>query len=395
MNEMEHKGNWSPPIADEGYILVPSNEGFINKFFKDDGTRVSGWQYPQSENSLGSFYGHMVLNDGVLFGSGYGNGEGKRCQNRKCISNIFAIDIESSQSIWMEGMLKIDGSIVGGLVSHENIIYFAVNTNDSSSGVGSHIYAVDATSDYDKKLGDLTNRILWKQPIESKVFSTPLIDGENNILILGVLEGQIMLLDISTDSKKRSMTSIDTGFPVVSSVIDVGEGIYCYGNINGRMGCITVSRNSQGIFDIEQWNELQLDGWIWSSAERDDRNLYLVTLSGWVYRLDIDIPSKSIDINWKKELKFDGKPVGGLTLYSWRNRNLLAVPFDDDKVITLDAMTGSIDGEFPLKEGVQSKPLIIDNLMYVLDRKNNFQSFSLGDRSLIKCFNLEDMKACD
>ena len=28
---MEHKGNWSPPIADEGYILVPSNEGFINK----------------------------------------------------------------------------------------------------------------------------------------------------------------------------------------------------------------------------------------------------------------------------------------------------------------------------------------------------------------------------
>ena len=130
MNEMEHKGNWSPPIADEGYILVPSNEGFINKFFKDDGTRVSGWQYPQSENSLGSFYGHMVLNDGVLFGSGYGNGEGKRCQNRKCISNIFAIDIESSQSIWMEGMLKIDGSIVGGLVSHENIIYFAKNTTN-------------------------------------------------------------------------------------------------------------------------------------------------------------------------------------------------------------------------------------------------------------------------
>ena len=36
MNDMEHQGNWSSPVADEDYLYVPSDSGKIHKFSKLD-----------------------------------------------------------------------------------------------------------------------------------------------------------------------------------------------------------------------------------------------------------------------------------------------------------------------------------------------------------------------
>ena len=98
---------------------------------------------------------------------------------------------------------------------------------------------------------------------------------------------------------------------------------------------------------------------------------------------------------WEKELKFDGKPVAGIAPYSFRNQILLAVPFDKDKIIIVEDGTGSTLGEYPLKNGVQSLPIIIDNLIFTIDRENSFRGYSIADRSQLICFDLNDMKGCD
>ena len=410
INEMEHKGNWSSPVSSQDHILAPSDEGFLYKFDKDSGQIENEWKYPKSDSSLGAFYGKILIDRGTLFGSSYGNGEGKKCQNRECVASIFAVDIETGKSIWMDEILNVDGSVVGGVSLHNSILYFATVENDIRDGVGSYLYAVDSTSDFGKNLSELTQRILWKIPLKGKVYSRPTIDHQNNILILGTLDGDITLINLenpneSANPLNRIIETYPTDYPIISPVIlvnnDTTKSDYCFGNIKGHFKCFSLSINSNltqpstsGSI-IEFWEDIQLNGWIWSDIKKSGNDLYLATLSGWAYKFNIDSQLKSASIQWEKELKYDGKPVGGVSIYSYRSQDFIAVPFDKDKVVIIDSLNGSIVGEFPLKDGVLSNPVISDGLLYVIDKEDKLQSFSIGDRSLIKCFDLKDMKGCN
>ena len=413
INEMEHKGNWSSPVTSEDFLLVPSDDGYIYKFSKDSGQIENAWKYPQSDSSLGSFYGELIINNDTLFGSSYGNGDGKKCQNRECVASIFAVDIKTGKSIWMDEILNVEGSVVGGVSLHNEILYFATVENNTQDGVGSYIYAVDATSDYGKNLSDLSQRVLWKIPIEGKIYSRPTIDDKQNILILGTLNGEVAIIDLENsinynNPQDRIIEIYLTDYPIISSVVqvnsldsDAASSSYCFGNIKGQFQCFTLLANSNlrqnsiSESKIESWGDIQLNGWIWSDIERSDKNLYLTTLSGWAYKFDINPQLKSVTIEWEQELKYDGKPIGGVSVYSHRNQDFMAIPFDKDKIVILDALNGIVVGEFPLKDGVLSNPVVSEGLLYVIDKEGKFQSFSIGDRSLIKCFDLEDMKGCN
>jgi len=404
MNDMEHQGNWSSPVADENYLYVPSDSGKILKFSKSNGSVINGWEFPMGENSLGSFYGNMILNDEILYGSAYGNGEGKKCQNRKCISSLFAIDIINGDSIWMEEYITINGSIVGGVVYHNGIIYVATSENDKSNDAGGYLYAIDAKSDSNKTLDELTGKILWRIPLESEIYGTPLLDKEQEILIVGGLNGDIAFIDIKnndsyiSNSQNRLIFIEQSEFPIISPIIKVSENSYCYGNISGKLKCFDLkpsSSNISSINGVNYWAELGLDGWIWSEIAAFNNSYYVITLSGWLYRIDIDPDAELLSIVWEKELKFDGKPIAGLVPYSFRNQTLLAVPFDKDKIIIIEDGTGSTLGEYPLKNGVQSLPVVDSNLIFTIDREDNFRGYSIADRSQIICFDLDDMKGCD
>ena len=404
MNDMEHQGNWSSPVADEDYLYVPSDSGKIHKFSKLDGSIVSGWEFPKGENSLGSFYGDMILKDGVLYGSAYGNGEGKKCQNRKCISSLFAIDVANAESIWMEEFISVNGSIVGGVAYHNGGIYVATSENDKSSDAGGFIYAVDAQSDSNKTLDELTSKILWRIPLESEIYSAPFLDKEKELLIVGGLNGDIAFIDIKNDDSyssnplARHFYTEQSEFPIISSIIKVSENSYCHGDISGKLKCFNLKssgNNISSISGLNYWGELGLDGWIWSEIATFNNSYYAITLSGWLYRIDINTNSDLLSILWEKELKFDGKPVAGVAPYSFRNQILLAVPFDKDKIIIVEDGTGSTLGEYPLKNGVQSLPIINDNLIFTIDRENSLRGYSIADRSQLICFDLNDMKGCD
>jgi len=406
MNDMEHKGNWTSPKLDENFIYVPSDEGVLHKFSKINGSKESSWQFPLGDSSLGSFYGEMIIDKGILYGAAYGNGEDKRCQNRKCISSVFAIDANTGQSVWMEESIKIDGSIVGGLILHKDIIYVATSENDKSDSAGGYLYAIDAKSDSDRTLNELTQKILWRIPLPGEIYGTPLLNSEKEFLIVGGLSGDISIIDLNntqayeTNPLSRIKLSQITNYPIISSIIKVSEDSYCFGNIKGQLKCFNLeiqykNNSSIGSVNFQIWGELLLDGWIWSDIREFNNNYYLVTLSGWLYKIQVDENREEIKIEWEKELKLDGKPVAGLTTYTYRNQDFIAVPFDKDKIAIIDNVSGATLGEYPLKNGVQSLPIVNDNLIFVIDRDNKFRSFSVADRSQIICFDMKDMKGCD
>ena len=217
--------------------------------------------------------------------------------------------------------------------------------------------------------------------------------------ILSVLDEKGIFYKDTRFQTNRSIQNIcsDAGH-IGTSIIKVSENSYCHGDISGKLKCFNLKssdNNISSISGLNYWGELGLDGWIWSEIATFNNSYYAITLSGWLYRIDINTNSGLLSILWEKELKFDGKPVAGVAPYSFRNQILLAVPFDKDKIIIVEDGTGSTLGEYPLKNGVQSLPIINDNLIFTIDRENSFRGYSIADRSQLICFDLNDMKGCD
>ena len=39
-------------------------------------------------------------------------------------------------------------------------------------------------------------------------------------------------------------------------------------------------------------------------------------------------------------------------------------------------------------------PLVVDNLLYVIDLEGRVKTFSTADRTLVRCFDLEKLEGC-
>ena len=416
MNEMQHMGGWTPPIASDDHIFISAQDGYIYRFNRDTGYHDNLWKYPNGEISLGAFYGDMVIKDGVLFGSSYGDGQGKKCQSRNCVTNIFAIDIISGNSIWSEDLVRLDSTVVGGVnIYSDNTLVFATSENDDKDGIGSYIYALDIESDFEKSLKNRTSqRILWKIPIKGKIYGKILI--HENLAIVGTISGSLIVVDLrnnedliskrereySFNDPNRLVMEFNLGSPIVSSPVDVGDEI-CFGDISGEFKCVSkkeidslAEKKSESLSTLQIdenlgiFRNLKLDGWIWTKPIVNDEIIYVTTLTGNIYAID----GNSLSIIWNTKSKYKGKAVGGSIIFDHSGQESLAIPFDKETVGIFDLVTGSVLGEFPVDEGVLVSPLVVDNLLYVIDREDRVKTFSTGDRTLVRCFNLEKLEGC-
>ena len=418
MNDMQHNGGWTSPVASQDYIIVPSSEGFIHRFSRETGYHDNLWKYPNGEVSLGAFYGDMIIKDGVLYGSSYGDGQGKKCQSRNCVSNIFAVDIISGNSIWSEGSVRLETSIVGGVIIYsENTLVFATSENDNKDGIGSYIYALDIESDSDKSLRDrIAQRILWKVPVKGKIFGKPLL--HEDLAIVGTMSGSLIAIDLRNNQDlvakgedqylfndpKRLLMDFDLGSPIISSPVDVGNKL-CFGDITGQFKCIEkkqidiaaknrLKTNKDDLNTKNLFSSLKLDGWVWSTPIVYNEVVYATTLSGNIYAINVDSDKNASSIIWVSKAEYKGKPVGSSIIFDHSGQKSLAIPFDKDTVGIVDIVTGGVLGEFPVDEGVAASPLVVDNLLYVIDREGRVKTFSARDRTLVRCFDLEKLEGC-
>ena len=414
MNEMQHMGGWSPPIASDDHIFISSSDGYIYRFSRDTGYHDNLWKFPNGDVSLGAFYGDMMIKEGILYGSSYGDGNGKKCQSRECVTNIFAIDIISGNSIWSESLIRLDSTIVGGVnIYSDKTLIFATSENDDKDGIGSYIYGIDIQSDSEKSLKDrVSQRILWKVPIKGKIYGKILI--HENLAIVGTISGSLIAIDlrsnedlISEGEKEylfndpdRLVMELDWGSPIVSSPLDAEEHL-CFGDISGAFKCLDkkeiellsdkkIKFESDSYVDQGMIREILLDGWIWAKPVFSDGIAYVSTLSGNIYAIDVN----SLSIIWETKAKYKGKPLGSSTIFNHSGLKSLAVPFDKETVGIFDVITGSVLGEFPVDDGVSVMPLVVDNLLYVIDLEGRVKTFSTADRTLVRCFDLEKLEGC-
>tara|TARA_S200000501_G_scaffold250015_1_gene234220 strand:+ start:600 stop:1850 length:1251 start_codon:yes stop_codon:yes gene_type:complete len=393
MNDMQHQGNWASPVLDNDVVIVPSNEGKIHKYFISQNSFDLLNEFPSSDSKIGSFYGDLVLNSDVVYGISYGSDDGEKCQNKSCISNLFAINIENLSSVWPLEFIQIDGAVVGGVKYSNDNLYFATSENDSFSEKGGFFYSVDAK----------TGQIEYKIPIENRVYNSIEINEDEKIAIVGDTSGNLSLYDIDNNKnlspENRIISTVETGYSIISPAIQLIdsnlESNYCVGNINGEIKCFKLE-NLNG-FSLNEWASLKIDGWIWSDMNliADQKSLLVISLSGNLYRISVNIDSKSLKIIWEQEIDKNGKPVSGILIHEKGSLFNGIIPFDKDKVVITELNNGSIVEEFPFKEGVQSLPVISDDYMYFIDKDNKFRGFSLIDRSQRLCFDLKEMKGCD
>ena len=393
MNDMQHQGNWASPVIKNDVVIVPSNEGTIHKYFISQNSFDMLDKFPSSDANIGSFYGDLVLNDNVVFGISYGSDEGDKCQNKSCISFLFAIDIVNLNSVWPLEYIQIDGAVVGGVKYSNGDLYFATSENDSFSEKGGFFYSVDANN----------GQIEFKIPIKNRVYDSIEINEDKKIAIVGDTAGTLSLFNISKDlnlnSENRIISTVETQYSIISPAIHLLDSNlnsnYCIGNINGDIKCFKLE--NQNGFSLIEWASLEIDGWIWSSMEllSDQNSLIMISLSGNLYKINVDPDSKNLKIIWEQKIDKNGKPVSGVLINQKGNLLNGVIPFDKDKIVMTELNNGSIIEEFPFKDGVQSLPIIKDDFMYFIDKDNSFRGYSLIDRSQRLCFDLKEMKGCD
>ena len=390
MNDMQHQGNWASPSISNEIMIVPSNEGVLHRYSISQNSFDLINKFPTSDSKIGSFYGNIEIVDNVAYGISYGSDEGDKCQNKSCISYLFAVDIKTLNSVWPTEFIQIDGAVVGGIKHSEETLYFATTENDSFNEKGGFFYSVNSIN------GD----IIFKIPISSRVYNSIEINSQENIAIVGDAEGNISIYNTSKesiDNFKRKIFTIDTDYSIISPAVQLdgpnNETNYCVGNINGEIKCYELIKGKEYAFS--EWASLKFDGWIWSSIQLYDDSLFLVTLSGNLYKVDVDFEGKNLNIAWEQNIDKNGKPVSGMMIYERGNVINSIIPFDKDKLVVAELSNGSITDELPFKDGVQSLPVMKNDFIYFVDKENKFRSYSLIDRSQKLCFDLSKMKGCD
>ncbi len=391
MNDMQHQGNWSSPVVVDDIIIVPSNEGKIHKYFISQNSFDLVNEYPQADTKIGSFYGDISIVDDIAYGISYGSDEGDKCQNKSCISYLFAVNIENMNSIWPLEYIQIDGAVVGGIVHSRDSIYFATSENDSFNEKGGFFYSVNSKN----------GEILFKIPMNNRIYNSIKINEEGNIALLGDTSGKLTVVDIDNNSelvpRERILSSVETNYSIISPAIQINstesDDNYCVGNINGDVKCYKLDINNG--YSLTEWASVKIDGWIWSDIEKLDKSLYVISLSNNLYKINFDIDNKSLEIVWEQNIDKNGKPVSGILI---NNKNSFAngiIPFDKDKIVIAELNNGSVIDELPFKDGVQSLPALNGDFIYFIDKDNKFRTFSLIDRSQKLCFDLKEMKGCD
>ena len=198
MNDMQHQGNWASPSISNEIIIVPSNEGVLHKYSISQNSFDLINKFPASDSKIGSFYGNIEIIDNVAYGISYGSDEGDKCQNKSCISYLFAVDVKTLKSTWPTEYIQIEGAVVGGIrYSNENL-YFATTENDSFNEKGGFFYSVNSTN------GD----IIFKIPITSRVYDSIEINSQENIAIVGDAKGNISLYNTSKESIANNQRKI-------------------------------------------------------------------------------------------------------------------------------------------------------------------------------------------
>ena len=383
LNDLTPQGRWSAPVSDGDFIYVGNVDGVLVRVDAASHAFDVNWLYPyeldgvrKQPKGLGAIYGAPVIHNGAVFAAGY------TCRGSECDGEVFGVSAESGSVSWNSGGYRLRSKLVGELqTTDEGVLIIGTGAIDDDREPPGYLYAFSLEPNAGR-------RVEWRVPLDGEVWGAAAIDNASNTAYVGTSAGTLYAIDISPgDISSRVKWTYSAEGSIPGSVL-IHEGAVYFGDLASRFYRLNPrTQAADWVFEAEAW--------VWAQATPDEANgaLYVSTLGGHVYALDISTGSPV----WGQRL--EGQIIGTPLLYE-RVRNefsqrVLAVPSGEDGVHVLNVNDGEILGVFPTDSAVKSSPVLINDFIYVHTLDGDLKWFSPGDQTLQGCVALKDGGRCD
>ncbi|MGA0274756.1 MAG: PQQ-binding-like beta-propeller repeat protein [Dehalococcoidia bacterium] len=388
INDLKPEGGWSSPTEIDGNIYVGNKDGKVVRFDTDANVLSGSFEYPAGDG-LGSIYGTVKQVRNVVYGTGYD------CTGDSCSGEVFAVSLDSGNSVWGQDGYELNTKLVGDVgISGSTILVATSAINDEADGASGYLYALDATP-------GSSSILKWRLPLDGDAWTGVAVDGTT--AYVGTLAGTLYAVDVSDsdsftgDPESRILWtwkddhSLASGIHAEGGLVyfgTLGNKVYKFDSDYRKTADPTSSfNNSRG-----EW-EYDAGAWIWAKPVVEGDTVYVAAVDGSVHSVDQATGNE----NWST--KIEGQIVAAPALFDRQRGDIteraLAVPSGEKHVQVVSVIDGRELGVFVTDERVKTTPLVSGDHLYVHTLNGDLKWYSLADTNQRGCVNLKDGARCD
>ncbi|MBA31495.1 MAG: hypothetical protein CL748_03090 [Chloroflexi bacterium] len=390
MNDLSPQGGWADPVISDEKIIIPTKTGEFVQFDTNSNTIDRNWGY-KNNNSVGSTYSSPISVKNDLIGTAY------TCRGDDCEGQIYKINKESGLLLWGEEGYQIKTKLIGPIASKDDDkIYVSTSlisdTNNSKEG-----YFIEFILD-DNYLVES-----WRLPLKGASWGGVLIN--EYIAYVPTMSGHLYAIDLSSDiefvnPEDRVLWVFESKGAIYSSLYIKDNYIYFgdFSNTLYKLSVGNITNNNRSNFStlnplLGEW-EKELDSWIGTPVMIEDENLFVFSLAGEIYSLDVN----TAKTNWKTKIP-EGQIVSSPVLFD-RSRGTvtersLAIPSSEKNVYIISVLDGRELGMFITEDSVVSSPIFYEDRIYLQTNSNEFKWFSTISTNIEGCIDLDSGGFCD
>ncbi|MBE8215447.1 MAG: outer membrane protein assembly factor BamB [Endozoicomonadaceae bacterium] len=321
------------PVATDNEVYAAHYDGSVVAYDRHNGKIL--WQVVLHDNISGGLCVHLdVLTVATMNG------------------NIIALDRKNQgKLLWR--------CFVGGQVLSAPIIQ---NNKMFLQSINGKIIALNAT----------TGKQIWQ---ENTVFAPLMLRGsskplyKNNVLFTGLSTGELIGWDAETGekvwttfiSRSKDSSELLRMSDIISSPVFINSNLYVI-NFNGNLSSFDTENG------IKKWS---ISASSYTQLETNQKVLYYSSSLGGLYAIN----SESGAINWKQLVEYPRHHLSHpLVINDW-----VFVGDNYGYIHILSKKTGHIVGRQRVNTSIRTKPLVQDNIIYILTDKDELIAFKIRE----------------
>jgi outer membrane protein assembly factor BamB len=231
---------WAAPVVngDAGYVSIDA--GKMGDYQLTTGIRR--WQFPGEGNDLKleGIYGTPVLQDGILYVTGYSGG-------------IAAVSATDGGQRWQ---LESGDRVVGGALVLGDTVYVGTDQGD--------LLALNRTDGAER----------WRQRAGNEIWSTPVADG--SAIIVAAMDGTVTAFN--PDGSQRWQQKVAGA--AIAGVPALRDGVLYLGSYDRHIYAVDAASGET------RWQSSSADNWFWTEPVVDTDTVLAGNLDGHVYAFD-------------------------------------------------------------------------------------------------------------
>ena len=244
----------------------------------------------------------------------------------------------------------------------------------------------------------------WNCTFNTRIYTTPIVDGD--LVYVGTYSGQVCALTIAGGAERWVYPRTGSIGAVVGTPVVTNETIYISSS-DGRVYALDTT------YGDLKWKSEPLADKLWTSPTVMNDTLYVSTFDGHIYALSAET-GELLDWSFKSEAGFASSPVSdgdtiflgsfdrhlyaveiGSNVSMWKfpqekpavnwfwaspvvNEGVVYAGCLDGRLYAIEAKTGKKLWEFDAGSPIVSSPVLMDNLLIVVDESGTVYVFDLG-----------------